>query len=92
MPYAVEHITLPARFLATMAHLVATVTVIFDVVSGCLYHPAVPLSTEKSSPSHTPFGHAKGMRIQLSADFCSKPCAMLTLTPADERDASCSWE
>ena len=32
MPYAVEHVTLPARFIATMAHLVATLTIVFDLV------------------------------------------------------------
>ena len=54
MPYAVEHITLPLRFMATMAHLVATLTIVFDLVrpladdeargpAGCAARAAVPV-------------------------------------------------
>lgn len=40
----VEEVTLPTRFILTAAHLIATLTIVYDVVRATLYLAMRPLS------------------------------------------------
>lgn len=48
----VEEVTLPARFILTAAHLIATLTIVYDVVRAASYIPrhASPLTTSSHAP------------------------------------------